>query len=288
MDSEPKSCLLQIKSRYDTLTPAEKRIADLITACGTEVISLSAAELAGRAGAAKSAVIRCCKSLGFSGYTELKLSLAAELAKNRQLNYNPYIEPADTASSILDKVFSANVKTLHDTAEHIDRNMLQAVVSCLCAAQNIYIYGIGTSAALVQDFQYRILLSGRTALALTDVPTMKISTLNIRKGDVAFGISHSGRTIATINALQLAQAQGAVTACITSYSESPIVRACDFPLAVYSDEIRYPMEAISARIAHISVMDAIAIALSARDFPQSQERARLSHALVNTIRYPGD
>lgn len=286
--SEAKSCLLQIRSRYAALTPAEKRVADLITERGAQVVSLPVDALAAQAGVAKSAVVRCCKSLGFSGYAALKLALAGELAKNRQLNYNPYIQPEDTPDSILDKVFSANVKTLHDTAEHIDRDILRTVVDRLDRAGSIYVYGIGTSAALVQDFQYRILLSGRTALAFTDVPTMKISTLNIQKGDVAFGISHSGRTVATIETLRLARERGAVTACITSYPDSPIARTCDLPLAVYSDEIRYPMEAVSARVAQMSVVDAIAIALSARDFAQAMERARLSYTLVNSVRYTGE
>ena len=126
---------------------------------------------------------------------------------------------------------------------------------------------------------------GYTAFCFTDVVTMKVSTLNITDKDVAIGISNSGRTIATVEALKLAGEKGAQTACITSYPDSPIVEKCDYPLVIFSDEIQYPIEAISARIAHISVLDALAISLSAKHMDAAVERSAQTHAIVNTIRY---
>ena len=70
------SCLLEIQNRYGTLTPTEKRIADFIRANGSEVVHMSVQELAERTNAAKSAVLRCCKSLGFTGFPDLKISLS--------------------------------------------------------------------------------------------------------------------------------------------------------------------------------------------------------------------
>lgn len=279
------SCLNAIKNHYNALTATEKKVADYILKNCDRVITMSVAEFAENASVANSAIIRCCKSLGFEGYAELKMALAMELSKNKQLNYTPYIYPTDDAAAILDKIFSANVKTLHDTAEKLDRVLLQNVVDLLDQAHATYIYGIGTSAAIVSDFQYRIMQLGYTVFCYTDVPSMKISTLNIRKGDVAIGISHSGRTIATIEVLELAKANGADTVCITSYPGSPITKVADHSVEIYCDEIQYPMEAISARIAHISVIDAITIALSARHYESAQKRAQAAHALVNTIRF---
>lgn len=279
------SCLLTIKNKYRTLTKTEKKIADYILQNSEQVITMSVGELAENASAAKSAVIRCCKSLGFGGYSELKIALAIELSKNKQLNYVPYIYPDDNASDILDKVFSANVKTLHDTAEKINRKTVQSVVDLLYSAKTIYIYGIGTSAAIVNDFQYRIMQLGYTALCFTDVPSMKISTMNIKKGDTAIGISHSGRTVATIEALRLAGQNGADTVCITSYPGSRITQECKYSIEVFTDEIQYPIEAVSARIAHISVIDAVTIALSAKKYEDALERSKTAHDLVNTIRY---
>ena len=118
-----------------------------------------------------------------------------------------------------------------------------------------------------------------------DVPAMKVSTMNIKPGDVAIGISHSGRTVATVDALKRAKEQGAKTVCITSYPESEITKICDYPIEIYSDEIQYPMEAISARIAHMSVTDALAVALSSENYEEAEKRAKKTYELVNTVRF---
>jgi len=277
-------CLQAIRNRYNTLTAAERKIADYILQHADSVIHMSIGELANQATAAKSAVIRCCKSLGFDGYTQLKINLAAELSKNKQLNYAPYIYPDDSTGTILDKVFSANVKALHDTAARIDRTILAEALDLMAVAHNIYLYGIGTSASMVSELQYRLMQLGLSAFALSDPPTMKISTLNIRPGDVAIGISHSGRTIATIEALELAKQAGAKTICITSYPHSPITQVSQFPISVYSDEVQYPVEAMSAKIAQFSLIYAMTTALSARDYDKTLIRAKQSRDLINTIR----
>ncbi|MBQ8508547.1 MAG: hypothetical protein IJ493_01430 [Clostridia bacterium] len=55
--------------------------------------------------------------------------------------------------------------------------------------------------------------------------------------------------------------------CITSTPGSPITKTVDYPIELWSDEIEYPMEAISARIAHLSIIDAI----SAKNYKQSHD-----------------
>ena len=279
------NCISVIKTRYKNLTEKEKKVADYILKNSEKVISMPIGELSENAGVVKSLVIRFCKSIGLSGYSQLKLCLSRELARNEQFNYSPYIDSCDNSSDILDKIFSANIKTLHDTAKGIDRKVLSDVVEMLSNSHNIYIYGIGTSAGIVNDFQYRLMQLGYTAFCFTDITTMKISTMNIKKGDVAIGISNSGRTIATVDALSLAREKGAKTVCLTSYPNSKITEECDCPIVIYTDEIQYPIEAISARIAHISVLDAISISLSSKNYDMALERSAQTHDLINTVRY---
>lgn len=280
-----KPCLSTIKTEYQHLTKKEKTVADYILKHPQEVVSMPIAALAEAGGVVQSVIIRCCQSLGFRGYSELKLSLAKELTRNEQFNYAPYIGAEDTSGNILNKIFAANIKTLHDTLAGIDRSVLNQVVDLLGTAKNIYIYGIGTSSGIALDFQYRLMQLGYTAFCFTDVVSMKVSTLNIGSDDVAFGISNSGRTVATVDALQLAKDKGAKTVCLTSFPRSNIIARSDFPLVVYTDEIQYPIEAISARIAHISVLDVIAVSLSAKNPDSATEKSAQIHDLIDTVRY---
>ena len=281
----PQSCLMAIRHKIDSLTPAERKVAEFILNNSGSITQMTITQISDSCAVAKSAVLRFCKSLGYSGYPALKLALSADLAQNTHFNFTPYIDKSDTTVSILDKIFAANVKTLHSTAQYINRSVLESAINAMDSAKCIYIFGIGTSSALCNDFQYRLTQIGKTALCFTDVPSMKVSTLNIQKDDFVIGISHSGRTIPTIETLKLAREKNVMTACLTSFPHSPIVDVCDLPICIYSDEVNYPMEALSSRIAHISVMDTIVVALSSKRFEESAQRAKLSREYIETIRY---
>ena len=275
------SCLQRIHSCYDSLTAVEKRIADYILLHEAEIPSLSTGELADRAGTVKSAIVRCCKSLGFEGYPQLKLALAAELSKNRQLNYAPYISPEDTSAEIIEKVFSANVKALHDTADQLDPGQIEQILEQLTQARHICLYGVGTSASMVTELQYRLMQLGYDAFAYTDPVTMRISTMNMDRRDVAFAISYSGRTEPTVQAMELAKATGAETICLTGFPGSPLAKLCHHPICVYSDEVQYPVE---AKIAQLSLIYALTTALSARHYDETLQRAQKTRALIDSIR----
>lgn len=281
---EAPSCMQTIQNRYHQLTAAEKRIADYLVHHREEVVGLSIGELAENAQVAKSAVVRCCKSLGFEGYAQLKLALAAEYSKNKQLNYTPYIYHDDSPATVMEKVFSANVKALHDTAAALDHAVIHEVLNQLGQARQIYLYGIGTSASMVTELQYRLMQLGYAAFAFTDPGNMMVSTMNIDHRDVAFGISYSGRTIATTRTLELARTAGAKTICITNYPESPITKVCDLVIPVYCDEVQYPVEAMSAKIAQLSLIYALTTALSSKNREETQQRAKRTRELINSIR----
>ena len=282
---ENKACLSTIRTQYSHLTKKEKLLADYILAHYEEIPSMPTSCLAEQAGVVKSVIVRLCQSLGFDGYTEFKLSLSRELVRNEQFHFTPYIEKNDKTADIFDKVFAANVKTLHDTAAVIDRKQIDRIVDVLSAAKHIYIYGVGTSAGIVCDFQYRLMQLGFTAFCFTDIVNMKVSALNITKEDVAVGISNSGRTVATVDSLNFAHDKGAKTICLTSYQNSEITKKSDFSIVIKTDEIQYPIEAISARIAHISVLDSIAIALSARNYENALERSAKTKNVIDSVRY---
>lgn len=282
---ENKNCLSAIKSKYRNLTKKERQLADYVLENFENVVSMSTAELAQNAGVVKSLIVRLCQALGFSGYTEFKLMLSRELARNEQFNFTPYISGEDCAESIFKKIFSSNIKTLHDTLTGFDNDMFLKAVNALENANNIYVYGVGTSAGIASDFQYRLTETGNTAFFFSDIVSMRVSVLNIKEGDAAIGISHTGRTAATVDALKYAKENGAVTICVTSYPDSEITKVSDYPLVIRTDEIQYPIEAISARIAHISVLDSIAVAMSSKKYNEAAERSAKNHDLIETLRY---
>lgn len=280
-----KSFLPQIQKLYGSLTAAEKRIADYVQQYPSQVPGLSAAALAQQSGTAPSAVVRFCKSLGYSGFSDFKVRLAVELSQKQPASYMTGVEPGDDSGTVLEKILGANIKALQDTLARLDRKTFDEVVAFLSNARNVYIYGIGTSAGLVGELQHRLMILGFSVHGYTDAVTMRLSTMNLQEGDVVVGISHSGRTMAVVDALALARETGAANVCLTSYNASPITQVSDRVLTVFCDETQYSIEASTARIAQTAVLDALVAALSACRYEAAMGRSALVHDLMEDIRY---
>ena len=279
-----KLCLVLIENKYSNLTTAEKKIADVILKNGPQVVDMNVSELATAAGVASSAVIRFCTTLGFEGFSKMKIALAIELSRNNYEGYSTEVTNADSSADVLRKVFESGKKALDDTLTLLDRSAFDRAVSTMVYAEKICFFGIGTSSSVAEDAGYRIMQLGYPAFSATDPLYMRINAGNLKKGDVAFAISNSGQSNDTIDALKIAHEKGATTTVITSYKDSPICRHADIVLSVYSDELRYPIEAVSSRIVTLSVLDAIKVTLSLQNPEKTAESIRLQREAVKHLR----
>ena len=276
-------CLAAVRNQYCALTRIERQIADYVLSNSGAVVGMNVAQLAAAAGTAGSAVIRFCKSLGYSGYSQFRLALAQELAAS-PAPLPPPLKAGESPALLAQKVFDSSIRTLRNTAAMLDPAALEKLLDALSQAKRICTFGVGTSAAIAEDAHYRFLQLGCPASCYTDILFMSIAALNMKPKEVAFAVSHSGRTEATLEAMRLAKAQGAVTAAITSYRASPLAQLVDYPLVAYADETTYPVEAVSARLAHLCLLDVLATGLALRGGPAAAKRLAHKNQILEHIR----
>ena len=280
------SCIKEIEQRYEKLTFNEKKVSNYIVANPETVINLSISELAEITEVSKSAVVRLAKSLGFDGFPELKISLAKDIS-DIDSTYSSYIYKEDDSALILKKVFNANIKTLKSTLRLLDLHIFDLLVKSISSCNMLYINGIGASGDLARDLQRRMMQIGILAVSYTDSAAQMQSSLNTKKGDIVLGISQSGRTVSVVDSLRLAKEKGVITACITGYSDSPIVQYADFPIVITTNSLRYPIDSISARVSQNSVCDSLIVALSNLKYSaeETKERIQKSNSFVEELRY---
>ena len=167
----------------------------------------------------------------------------------------------------------------------LDFDTINNVVTTLGSARNVYIFGIGTSSTVALDAGYRFSQFGIPAHACTDQLFMNVISGNMNSDDVAFCISHSGQTKAVVNALRRSKEAGATTISLTSFADSLLSKESDYSLSVYADEINYPVEAVSARVAHICVIDALMMALGTRQGNDFEKHIAVRNEVLKDIRY---
>lgn len=245
---------LNIKVIYDTLGKAEKRVADRIMENPGDILPLSIVELAEKCDSSEATIVRFAKKLGFSGYQELKISLAQE---NRSTIINANMSASDTAFDIYEKVCNDIYCSLERTKKVLDKDALEKTSAAIRNAGKIIVLGLGNSAAIAMDASHKLLRAGYNAVAYTDNHMQVIAASHLKPKDVAIGISHSGSSKDVIEALQIAKDHGAVTVCITNKGKSPIQKHSDYVLHTESEETQYNILALNSRIAQLSIVDAL-------------------------------
>ena len=114
---------------------------------------------------------------------------------------------------------------------------------------------------------------------------MNVTAANLKSGDVAVGISHSGNTKATVDALRRAKKAGAATVAISSFAHSRLAEESDCRIIAFSDDRNYPVEAVSARIAHMCIVDALMMSLAAQNYSALRKHMDERNEVLKEMRY---
>lgn len=250
-----ESLVHKIRFMYSQMGPGEKKIANFLLENHTNLISLSVSELAKKCDCGDATVVRFSRRLGFDGYQALKIAFAAEL--NSTSSISSEIKKSDSCFEIFRKRINDISIALWSTESVLDAKNLELAAHKIMSAVRIVIFGLGNSAAIAQDAAHKFLRLGLNVQSCSDNHMQAIIASHLERGSVAIGISHSGASRDTIDALRLAKASGATTVCVTNYSDSPIVKESDIALYTKSDETAHSILAMSSRIAQLAIFDAI-------------------------------
>lgn len=262
------SCILKIREMYEELTPAEKKLAGYVLEHGDQVVSLAASDFAELCETSPASVIRFVKKLGFEGLQDFKIDIAKGLALklNTQENIYEAVTVHDSTMDIVNKIARGNIKAIEDTMGVLDEESVSEAIKALIDANHINIYGVGASGLVAQDLQYKLMRISKSVSMYMDSHTQLSSSIHMKKGDVAIGISHSGRTLEVYKALEKSKQRGARTISITKYGSSPISEIADIKLYTASVEKHLRTGAIASRIAQLTVVDIIFIGVARNSY----------------------
>jgi DNA-binding MurR/RpiR family transcriptional regulator len=258
-----------IRAASQSMTQAEQKVGRQVLGDPAAVLSLSVTELAQAAGVSPATAVRFCQSLGLRGYQELKLRLAGEVLGQDQA-LPDRIDPNDSSSDITAKVLQGASDALAEAARHVDGAQLERIAEAVRTASRTLIVAVGTSAPLAQDAAYRLTTAGARALFLSDAHVQHVTAALLGPEALCLAISHTGSTVETLAATRAAKAAGARTAAITSFAASPLTELADLVVVGGSRETAHRIEALSSRVVHMSLLDAL-FSLVAAGTPGSSE-----------------
>ncbi|MBE9374179.1 MurR/RpiR family transcriptional regulator [Saccharopolyspora sp. HNM0983] len=258
------SPLVTIRSLLPGLARAEQRVAKIVLDGPETIARRSITEVAEAAATSETTVTRFCKAIGVGGYPDLRIALAAETARAspRDRRLGGDIEPDDDLAAVVAKVGYADAMAVEETVGQLDRDALQRVVDAIGRARRIDIYGVGASAFVALDLQQKLHRIGLTCFAWSDTHNALTSAAVLGQDDLAIGISHSGATSETGEALRQAARSGATTAVLTNFARSPLTEVVDEVLTTAVRESGYRSGAMASRIGQLAVVDCLFVAVA--------------------------
>ncbi|GGL45731.1 MurR/RpiR family transcriptional regulator [Phycicoccus endophyticus] len=269
-DDGVPSLLVRLRGLRPSLSPAEDRVAEQVLADARAAAGMTISELAAAAETSETTVLRFCKRLGLRGYPQLRLALAEAATGVRPTAPTSDISAEDSVDDIVAKVAYSDASAVEETAQTIDRAALTAAAEAIARAGRVDVYGIGASALVAMDLQQKLHRIGSMVFAWADPHIALTSATLLGPADVAIGISHSGTTTETVEALSLARTRGATTVAVTNFPVAPLAEGAHHVLATAARESSLRSGATASRIAALTVVDCLYIAVAQRDLDRAR------------------
>lgn len=275
------SVIAVVRAQLPRLVPSEAKVAQYLIDFPGQVIFQSVSDVGLAAGTASSTVVRCAQHLGFSGFQDLKISLARELGAAAVIATSAEASPG----SLLDDVLIRAGDAVRSASRTIDREQFVAVMHALASAGTVLLVGIGTSTPVAQDAAFRLRIVGVPADAPTEIYAQQMQASALGRDDVLLAVSHTGSTRQTVACAERAREAGAVTVALTSFARSPLTEVAQYALVAGASATSVELEAVASRIAHIAVIDALIIEFANANSERAERHRRVYEQILGDHRF---
>lgn len=255
-------CFIRIENKMPHFSKSERKVADFVLNHPKKVLMSSGSDIALATNTSISSITRFCRRIGYSGFQEFKIVLSQNIAEPLS-SIHEDIEPKDDLETIKTKITQANIHAIETTLHVIDTKELQRAIDQFVMAETIAFFGMGGSGSVALDAQHKFLRTGKRCIAAVDKHMQLIYASMFTKKDVMVGITHSGFNKDMLDVFKVAR-RNATTIAITHNATSPFSNLADINLYTSAKETAYRPESLSSRIAALTIIDILYVALGMR------------------------
>ncbi len=262
---KPAEVTQKISDTIDAMRKSERKVAEYVLTNPADIIHMRIVDLATRAEVSEPTVVRFCRAIGCEGFQDFKLSLAQQLASSPSFGQIA-VTDNDPISDFTYKVFDSTIDTLLQVRDKLNVEHLDRAVDALCRANRVEFYGFGASGAVAADAQHKFFRLQLATAAHSDHHIQNMSAMSMQPGDVVVAISQSGRTKALLHSMDMVKQAGGVVIGLAP-SRSPVIKNATIPIEVDVEEDIEIYTPLSSRIAHLVIIDVLAIGVAQRKGP---------------------
>jgi RpiR family carbohydrate utilization transcriptional regulator len=272
-----KGLLARIRIASTALSRAERQVAEFLLQKPHDALEMSIRVLAQTCDVSEPTVARFAQSLGFDGFKTFKMAFAKSLATGIPFLHLD-VNQADHVRDVLPKVFDRTIATLMEARNSANLSNFEAAVNLLARARRIECYGLGYSGALAVDAQLKFFRFGIPTTVFCDGHLQAQSASLLNSDCLVVAFSRTGRTRDLIRSVELAKSAGAKILVLCA-SGAPLAELADVHLSVDVEEDPDIYTPMTSRLAHLTYIDALAVAVTLLRGPAAidmLERAKAS------------
>lgn len=252
----------------ERFSAGQRQIADCLLNDPDAAAFWNAATLAQRAKVSEATAVRFAQFLGYEGFPELRVALAAE-TQTRIQKQARFLEVPQDAASTLVEVARRDVANIQRSLSQINQTLMESAVSRLQAARRIALVGRGISSHMAELLGYLLALAGLPTLSGHGLDfTHQIANLDAQDLLVAFSFHPYSRE--TIEAAQFAKNRNVPILAFSDRLDAPLGKLATLTLTVPGENLLYS----HSMVAFAVLANALVTSIAAKHPNQSLTRLR--------------
>ena len=278
--------LKEIASARSSLRKSEIKVADFVLSEPEQVMHMRIVDLAQEAQVSEPTIVRFCRAIGCNGFQEFKVRIAQETAVANNLGQFAIAED-DSIDDICTKIADTTIQRLYQVKSQLLPAQVADAAQAMSSAMRVEFYGFGASGAVATDAQHKFFRLQVATAAYSDPHMQSMSAVTLGDKDVVVAISQSGRTLDLMHSIKLAQKHGAVVVSLAPQN-TPVSNAADLPIHINIEEDTDQFTPMTSRIAHLMVIDMLAVAVTQRRGPDFANHLNAIKQSIRSLRSEGD
>lgn len=261
----------EITRNYRNLRPSERKVADFLLHCEKDLSDITLVELATSAEVSQPTVLRFARSMGYHGFKELKNAILEEKIRKKidkeiiDPLYGFPIDKEDILTDVPSKVIGTTLHVLKETIKSISLKEFVKAIELITKSESIFVFGVENSLCAVSDLVTKFLYLGLKCDKYDDYYIQNIQANSLQQGDVAIGISYSGRSRNTVEVIRASKKSGANTIVITNFEDAPITKYADVVICTSNEQFLYG-NAIFSRSSQLAIVDMLYMGVLISDY----------------------
>lgn len=288
MEIDPMQPLLldHIQKTKQQLRKSEIKVAEFVLNAPQQVVHMRIVDLAQEACVSEPTIVRFCRAIGCNSFQEFKVRIAQETAVNNSLSQFA-IAADDSVEDICNKIADTTVGRLMQIKQQLQASQVAAAATAISQARRLEFYGFGASGAVATDAQHKFFRLQVATAAYSDPHMQAMSAVTLGQQDVVVAISQSGRTKDLLHSVKLAQQYGAQVVSLAPVA-TPLSEQADIAIHINIEEDTEQFMPMTSRIAHLMVIDILAVTVTQRRGPEFHEHLNAIKRSITSLRLGND